>query len=161
MDHEKKIEGRITRYLEMVAANIGGVPADEQEEILRNVESHIYEALSERAGENPTIADVEAVLAEMDPPETYAETLTPEHEKQKPSIQLVILALLCSCIQIVGLGMVVYGVPVVGAIVGFASVVSFFIVWSNQQSPKWLIRLTGVAAICGLGMIILEITRTL
>ena len=74
MDHEKKIEGRITRYLEMVAANIGGVPADEQEEILRNVESHIYEALNVRAGENPTIADVEAVLAEMDPPESYAET---------------------------------------------------------------------------------------
>ena len=74
MNQKKEIEERITRYLEMVAANIAGVPADEKEEILRNVESHIYEALSERAGENPTIADVEAVLAEMDPPDSYAGT---------------------------------------------------------------------------------------
>jgi hypothetical protein len=58
----------------MVAAHITGAPADEKEEILRNVESHIYEALNERAGEHPTAADAEAVLAEMDPPESYADT---------------------------------------------------------------------------------------
>ena len=130
--------------------------------LLRELREHVHEAINARTSGRPaTLQDAYATLAEMDLPETYADTLTPEDEPRKPSVKLVILGLLCSFLQIIGLGAAAADVPVVPGIAGFAAIVSFFLIWSNRRSPKWLIRLTGVAAICGSGTIIIEIARAL
>ncbi len=71
MNYDKKIEEGISRYLEKVASYLRETPPDEADEIIRDLQSHIYDALASRSGAEPTPADLEAVLSEMDPPESY------------------------------------------------------------------------------------------
>ena len=162
MSTDSTITQGIAHFLDHVAEQLARKTPSQRREILADLEAHIHEGLANRAaGHQPTADDLQAVLNEMDQPETYAQTLTPEHQERKQSTKLVILGVLCPGIQIAGLAAGVSGVPVVPAIAGFACIVSFFVIWSNEQSPRWLIRLAGVAAICGLGMIIMEIARAL
>ena len=162
MNTDQTITQGIAHFLDRVAEHLTAKTPTQKRESLADLESHIHEALASRAHSRPaTLEDLQAILTEMDPPETYAQTLTPEYEQQKPNTKLVVLSLLCSGLQIAGLVTTVVGVPVVGAVTGFAAIVNFFIIWSNEQSPKWLVRLTGVAAICGLVAIIVEIARAL
>jgi len=72
MTDEKEIRNAIGRYLEKIAAELGDVPAQDKDAILTDVEAHIYEALKQRAGEDATLGDLEAVLAQMAPPSSYA-----------------------------------------------------------------------------------------
>jgi len=67
------IEQRITRYLSEVEENLQDVGAEERRETLRQVEEHLREALRERAGGEPTLADLESVLADMAAPDSYRE----------------------------------------------------------------------------------------
>ena len=158
MSHDAAVESAIQHYIDTVATSLAGAPAKRRNALSRELREHIQEAIHVRtSGKPPTLQDVYAVLAEMDPPEAYADALTCADGERKPNARLVALALVCCAVQIAGLGATVAGIPVVGAIGGFAAVVSFFLVWSSRRSPKWLIRLTGVAAICGLGMIIVGI----
>lgn len=71
MTHDKSIKDGVKRYLDAVAARLGSLTPAEREETLRDVESHIYDALAARGDERATPADLQAVLAEMDPPEAY------------------------------------------------------------------------------------------
>jgi hypothetical protein len=66
-----EVQGGISRYLTEVATYLDGRTPEEKRELLAEVESHIHEALS-RCGHEPTPPDLEAVLAEMAPPESYA-----------------------------------------------------------------------------------------
>jgi hypothetical protein len=50
---------------------VGRVPRSERTEIVREVESQIYELLSERGSEEPTREDLLGVLSRLDPPEAY------------------------------------------------------------------------------------------
>jgi uncharacterized protein YfaS (alpha-2-macroglobulin family) len=66
-----EIESRIRGYLDEVRSNLADRAAPVRAELLRQLESHLREALRQRGGEAPFLADVEAVLAEMDPPDAY------------------------------------------------------------------------------------------
>lgn len=50
---------------------LGRLPRGERLEIVREVESQIFELLQERCTDEPTREDVLAVLARLDPPEAY------------------------------------------------------------------------------------------
>ena len=50
---------------------LGRLPRAERLEIVREVESQIFELLQERISDEPTREDVLAVLARLDPPEAY------------------------------------------------------------------------------------------
>ncbi len=65
------MQAAISRYLVEVATYLGGRTPDQRRELLADLESHIHEALARR-GHEPTLDDLEAVLAEMAPPESYA-----------------------------------------------------------------------------------------
>lgn len=71
MTFAPEIARRIGAYLDAVDACAGGRPADVRADLRRQLESHVCEALRRRAGDAPTAADLEAVLAEMDPPDSY------------------------------------------------------------------------------------------
>ena len=73
-----QLRNEIDKYLEKVKAHLRGKPAEESQEILANIESHIYEALERKYGECPDCSHLMAVLAEMDPPELYDEDSKPE-----------------------------------------------------------------------------------
>jgi hypothetical protein len=73
MGRDKEIDRAIGQYLERVAAEMGNVPADEKDSVLREVESHVYAALENRAGAGATLEDLQVVLAEMAPPASYGE----------------------------------------------------------------------------------------
>jgi len=72
MSAKRAIEREIGRYLETVAAELADMPADEKDDILRDIESHIYAALEEH-GPNPTVDDLNVILAGMDRPSAWAE----------------------------------------------------------------------------------------
>ena len=74
MELSKELVQEIKRYLEQVAAHLQGLPQDEQQDILENLERHIHDALSKRTDGRPTLAELRAVLAAMDPPESYGRT---------------------------------------------------------------------------------------
>jgi hypothetical protein len=59
---------------------LGRLPRAERLEIVHEVETQIFELLTERAGE-PTREDILAVLARLDPPEAYM----PEQAESHPS----------------------------------------------------------------------------
>ncbi len=74
MNLPSDIKTRVDEHIRDVQKNLGDLPADEQREILQSLEIHIHDALESRAGGQPTIAVLEAIIAEMDPPESYGET---------------------------------------------------------------------------------------
>jgi hypothetical protein len=59
-------------YIQSVADHLCNLPQDQRAAILDNLEAQIHEALTFRCqGAEPAAEDVEAVLAEMDPPEAF------------------------------------------------------------------------------------------
>ena len=54
----------------------------ERQNILDDVETQIVEMLTARTGANPTVEDVKAVIAELDPPESYASEGQREQRKE-------------------------------------------------------------------------------
>src|SRR3954470_8508165 len=60
---------------------LGRLPRGERLEVVREVESQVFELLQERGGDEPTREDVLAVLARLDPPEAY---LPEEGETERP-----------------------------------------------------------------------------
>jgi hypothetical protein len=71
MSFAAEVMAKIQGYLDAVRANLGNRPEPVRAELLRQLESHICEALRKRGGDTPSSADAEAVLAEMDAPEKY------------------------------------------------------------------------------------------
>lgn len=67
-----EILARIRVYLDEVAARVERMTETERRELRSQLESHIHEALQARTGDcEPQMSDLEAVLAEMDAPESY------------------------------------------------------------------------------------------
>ncbi len=62
----------IQKYLDEIEAHLNQ-PHSQKSEVLQNVEAHIRDALARRSEENPNLDDLEAVIAEMDAPESYGE----------------------------------------------------------------------------------------
>lgn len=73
-DSGSEIRRKIDAYLDAIdrALAAAGQNRTERRNITDDVETQIGEMLVKRAGDSPTVADVEAVLAELDPPEAYA-----------------------------------------------------------------------------------------
>ncbi len=65
------IENRINQYLEAVRGNLSGLSRDEVESIIDDLREHI-DAAMQANGSQPSLESVEVVLAEMDPPESFA-----------------------------------------------------------------------------------------
>lgn len=64
---------RIDAYLREVEQHLGHKSVAVRRELVGELRDHITEALRRKAGEKPSPADLEAVLAEMDPPESFAD----------------------------------------------------------------------------------------
>lgn len=68
----------VSAYLNDIASRLSNQPDDQRANLLKQLESHIYEALDARcAGKEPTLADLESVFQEMDPPDSYGEVVVP------------------------------------------------------------------------------------
>jgi len=63
-----------------------GMPRSERQNILDDVETQIVEMLSARTQGNPTVEDVKAVIAELDPPESYAPDGEGSQRKQSETV---------------------------------------------------------------------------
>jgi len=72
MNTPDEIRDEINTYLDQVRAHLGRLPQEEVRDIVENLENHIHELLRQRAHDQPTLSDLRAVLAEMDPPESYS-----------------------------------------------------------------------------------------
>lgn len=83
MNLSANIQNRIDDYLRAVEAQLSDKSAAAKQELLTELQEHIAEALRKRSA-TPTVADIDAVLAELDPPESYAE---PTDTKPLPSTQ--------------------------------------------------------------------------
>ena len=73
MNLPAELKNQITAHLDEVRKYLGNLPADERQEILQSIESHIHDALEIRSNGAPTPALLDAGLAEMDPPDSYGE----------------------------------------------------------------------------------------
>ncbi len=74
----------IREYLDSVSRHLSALPEAPRAEMLRDIMSHIYDALADRTqGREATLEDVRFVLAEMDPPESYAQAC-PDTERCEP-----------------------------------------------------------------------------
>jgi hypothetical protein len=89
MNDEGKAPGgdpraRIDAYLDAIdrVLTASGMSRAERRNVCDDVETQIQEMLAKRAGDAPSVADVEAVLAELDPPEAYAVVRTEFGEPQ-------------------------------------------------------------------------------
>ena len=72
---DRDVNEEIAQYLREVSRNLSHLPEPQRAETLRDIESHIHDALRVRTeGRELTSEDVRALLAEMDPPESYAQT---------------------------------------------------------------------------------------
>ena len=74
MNELTAIQTRINQYLDAVREQLSGLSQDEIESIIDDLREHIDTALLAH-GEQPTLENVEAVLAEMDAPESFAPDL--------------------------------------------------------------------------------------
>ena len=162
MNDPASIESAIQQYLDAVEKSLADAPGQQRKALLLELRQHIQEAIRVRASDRTaTLQDAYAVLSEMDLPDTYRETLLPEAKPREQSVKLVALALVCVGLQIFCLALTVAGIPVVGALGGFAAVVGFFLIWSNSRATKWIIWLAAIAAMCGVTTMILAVGRAL
>ncbi len=83
MPLKKEVVKEIRLYLERAAVELGGMDAGKKDEILRDVESHIYAAL-EKHGGDPTIDDLKVVLAGMERPSAWARESAGESTVREP-----------------------------------------------------------------------------
>ncbi len=66
-----ELKTRIYEHIGQVRNHLGEFPADEQREILESIETHIHDALESRSEGDPAMDLLEAIIAELDPPESY------------------------------------------------------------------------------------------
>jgi hypothetical protein len=78
MNLPQDAERRLDVYLRAVERRLSRKDPRERGELIAELRDHALEALRRRAGERPSLADVECVLADMDPPESFADPSPPE-----------------------------------------------------------------------------------
>ncbi len=66
-----ELKTRIYEHIGQVRNHLGAFAVDEQREILESIETHIHDALESRSEGEPTMDLLEAIVAELDPPESY------------------------------------------------------------------------------------------
>lgn len=68
---------RLDTHLDAIDRALAGasVPLSDRRSVTDEVETQVRQTLAERGEGEPTAADLEAVLAELDPPEAYAESV--------------------------------------------------------------------------------------
>lgn len=71
MKYPIEIERKISEYISAVTTQLQHRFVEERNEVLLNLRSDIHEALQRRGLSTPTVDDLNAVLAQMDPPEAY------------------------------------------------------------------------------------------
>jgi uncharacterized membrane protein len=94
MNLPTELKTRIYDHIGTVQKHLVELPADEQREILQALEAHIHDALESRSEGQPTLEQLEAILAEMDPPESYgaaplASATHPRPGKDQPAIAAI------------------------------------------------------------------------
>lgn len=162
MNCDPDIERILAHYLAAVATALCDATTDRREAVVHDLGEHFHEALAARAaGRAATAQDAYAVLSTMDAPSAFADSEGQSIIEKSAERKLGALALLCSFLQVVGLAAVVSGVPVIGAVAGFAAIVNFFLNWSQRRAPRWSLRLSATAALCGLGIILFELARAM
>lgn len=69
----EQVRKRIDEHLDAIDRILtdSGMTRSERRNITDDVESQILDMLGARSGDDPTLPDVEAILAELDPPEAY------------------------------------------------------------------------------------------
>lgn len=103
MNLSSDLTQQVNAHIADVRKYLGTLPSDERQEILQSIESHIYDALQSRSDGGPTPALLDAVIAEMDPPDSYGELNQAQSRKTKRwSIPLILgltlLALIATAI---------------------------------------------------------------
>ena len=70
-----QVRKRIDEHLDAIDRILtdSGMTRSERRNITDDVESQILDMLGARSGDDPTLAELEAILAELDPPEAYAQ----------------------------------------------------------------------------------------
>ena len=106
MNLPKELTARISDHLSKVRKNLGNLSSDEQKEILQSIEAHIYDALDSRSHGESTPALLDAVIAEMDPPESYGESDPIPDRNQSRHWKIIVPAL--SLIVLVGTGITLW-----------------------------------------------------
>ena len=71
MTFPSDIQHRIRVFLDEIKVNLGDRPEPVKTDLLRQLENHILDALRARGGTTPSMSDLESVLSEMDPPDSY------------------------------------------------------------------------------------------
>lgn len=94
MKLSNELTQQVKAHLDNVRKYLGALPADERQEILQSIESHIYDALQSRSDGDPTPALLEAVIAELDPPDSYGELNQAQPRKTKRWSRLLIPGLI-------------------------------------------------------------------
>jgi len=82
---------RIYNHIGQVQRHLTELPADEQREILQSIETHIHDALENRTDGAPSLDLLEAIIAEMDPPESYGTAPLGGTETTQPKTRPTIL----------------------------------------------------------------------
>jgi hypothetical protein len=94
MSLPRELQARIEAHLKLVRDSLSDRPADERQEIVSTIESHIFNALSDISTGSPTVEDLEAVLAGMDTPESYEDDVQlkdiESRQKWRPVVAIII-----------------------------------------------------------------------
>lgn len=68
---EPEVQRMIDHYLTEVVRHLGSTSEHQRQEIVQNLEAHIFERLREYGGDTPTREQAAIVLAEMDAPASF------------------------------------------------------------------------------------------
>ena len=75
MTTDSAIRQAVDEFLERVNSHLAEQTPQQKRDILADLEAHIYEALASRAADQQvTLEDLQIVLAQMDQPESYAQS---------------------------------------------------------------------------------------
>jgi len=90
-----EVRRQIDAYLDAIdrVLSASGMTRGERRNVTDDVETQIQEMLAARAGELPTVADIEAVLSSLDPPEAYASVRAETSEPQRTTADVSSTAL--------------------------------------------------------------------
>ncbi len=100
----------------------------ERQNILDDVETQIVEMLSARTQGNPMVEDVKAVIAELDPPESYAAEEQGERRQEPAKAMPLVSAKKGS----------LHKIALVFSIGGF--VLPFLLLLGGEVWPRWAVR---------------------
>ena len=122
MTNEEQVRRAIGDFIAEVEGRLDDKSPVEKRELLRQIESHVRDALEERTGTaEVTLSDVEAVLTEMDPPESYGHAKDPAESRSTTGK----LALMISLGSIMAAGILVLLSSLYGLWMSFAALVFY------------------------------------